>query len=163
MFIKPDLFSWAILSDVFKQSLAMLSGGWFSRWIQNLRIFVVICNLTDNLPSSFLKPCNFLKSVGKFLFKHLRRINRCTITMTRLLVAMLIMLWLKFTSRFSAEAYKLLSDHILKWLSQGHCGVYPGNDKRLHTVLIWKKNKNKTQTLWSSRNASESLIIVNSL
>ena len=27
LFIKPDLFSWAILSDKFKQRLAMLSGG----------------------------------------------------------------------------------------------------------------------------------------
>ena len=39
---------------MFKQSLAMLSGSWFSRWIQNLKISIVICKLRDNLPSSFL-------------------------------------------------------------------------------------------------------------
>ena len=37
LFITTDLFSSAVLSDMFKQSFAMLSGGWFSRWIQNLK------------------------------------------------------------------------------------------------------------------------------
>ena len=54
LFIRPDLFSSAILSDMFKQSLVMLSGSWFSRWFQNLKISIVICKLRDNLPSSFL-------------------------------------------------------------------------------------------------------------
>ena len=54
LFIRPDLFSSAILSDMLKQSLVMLSGSWFSRWIQNLKISIVICKLRDNLPSSFL-------------------------------------------------------------------------------------------------------------
>ena len=39
-FIRPDLLSWAILSHMSQQSLATLSGGWFSRWIQSLKVSI---------------------------------------------------------------------------------------------------------------------------
>ena len=54
LFIRSDLFFSAISFDMFKQSVAILWGGWFSRWIQNLKMFIVICKLRENLPSSFL-------------------------------------------------------------------------------------------------------------
>lgn len=39
-FIRPDLLSWAILSHMSQQSLATLSGVWFSRWIQSLKVSI---------------------------------------------------------------------------------------------------------------------------
>ena len=135
--ISPDLLSWAILSHMFQQSLAMLSGGWFSRWIQNLKMSIAnwgrICQVhLFNLNTSHKKMYTcflngvFIPAAIITFFHRFRPHNQSQV--------------------FTKLSYKILSGRanvILKCNSSLHCHKNGRSEKNMTCKLKLQRKGNR--------------------